>query len=293
MFEIKTSLLAPHTDRLLKPRAALSRLRPVKLGIVAAELKSYYWCFQGAQLVGLTGAKFAEVPDHWEDMLHEILRQCEAWDWFPVDWDLLNQDYEAWLSSGEEEYFNQWLEFIPVERFGFSDYDEEWPEAFPPLALLKGLLDGDWGEDILVSLIDEYGLDADWHNITQYDLWQRLTFDDFSGYGPPLCWLPEMARIACGRTGHELLDWSNYFEDDPDYYCWSELERVKELWRTAKPTVQHMREFLRWCGGPDEMQLIVDALTLPPPKPKRKRKPKAKRSKLNTLVNILTPGVER
>lgn len=302
MLRIEASLRAPGPARLLRPARALPRLRPVKLEAIADQLRRFYWGYQGAQLVRIVPGVVGEVlPDDWDNLLREILEQVEEWDWFSVDWSLLDGDYDAWMQSGEEDYFTQWLEFIPVMRFGFSDYEESWPDEAPPMALLKGLLDGDWGEDVLTNLIEGYNLAADWGSVYQFELQHRLDTADFSGYPEPLCWLPEMARIACNQTGHELLDFSNYFEDDPVGYRWdSDLERVKELWQTAKPTVLRMRKFLAWADGPGEMQTIVDALIGPQPadpstssgrKRKRKAKPK-KASRLNTLVEILAPGVE-
>lgn len=292
MLKIEASTSAPSPARLLSPAAVLRRLRPVKLSIIADELNTYFWRYQGAQLIGLTGAKFEQVPDNWEDMLREVLRQVEAWDWFEVDWDQLNGDYDSWMQSGEEEYFNHWLTYIPVARYGISDWDESWIHECAPMALLKALLNGDWGDTILINILDEYGLQADW-NVTQGDIWYRLQTADFSGYGGPLAYLPEMARIACNRTGHELLDYSNYFEDEPMVYRWDDdLETVKGLWQTAKPTVERMREFLRWCDDAAAMQMVVDALIVPPPKPKRKRKPKPKQAKIRTLVDILAPDTQ-
>lgn len=287
MFEITASLRAPAPGRLLKPGLALSRLRPVTLEAVADELRRFYWAYQGACLARIVPGVVGEVlPDDWDDLLRAILEQCEAWDWFEPDWDMLDMDYQSWMQAAEEDYFAQWLEFIPVQRYGFSDYDESWPAQYPALALLKGLLHGDWGEEILASLIKQYGLEADWSTIYQYELEERVATADFSGYERPLCWLPEMARIACGSTGHELLDFSSYFEDDPTYYRWdSDLERVKELWQTAKPSVERMREFLQWCDGPGEMQAVVDALVGPREKTKRKRG----RGAADTLVEMLTP----
>lgn len=297
MFGTQTFSSPDSPHRLLRPSEALRRLRPVKLALVVMELQSYGYQCQALEILRKYGrlpkrvrAYGGKASPHWTDLFREFLQNCERWGWFEVDWPYLDDTYRAWMESGEGDYFANWLRFIPIERYGFSDWDEEWPEQYHSIALLKALLDGDWGEEFLVNLIDEYNLEADWHSITQYDLWERLSTHDFRHYGAPLCWLPDVAKIACNRTGNDLMDCSNYFEDDPVQYTWAEdLEQAKQVYREAKPWVEKLRAFLRWCDGPAEMQALVDALVGQDAPPKRKRKKGPKANRLNTLVNILTP----
>lgn len=157
------------------------------------------------------------------------------------------------------------------------------------MALLKGLLVADWGEDFLVSLIDEYGLEADWSGVTHYELAERLNTADFSAYDAPLCWLPEVARIVCGETGNPLLDTSNYMDDEVTHYSWDQADQVRELWQQAKPEVEKLREFSTWCTGPAEMQAVINALV---GQGERKRKRRGNK-RLKTLENILTPTRHR
>jgi hypothetical protein len=231
-----------------------------------------------------------EWPE-WSDLLRSVLEEVDG-QWFEIDWEILDADYQYAQEDPEsgKSAFAAWLTYIPLKTWGFSDYDESWPEAYPALALLRGLLgDGTFGEDFLVNLLEQYDITTDFTEVYSSQLWQRLDTADWSAYRSPLCYLPDAARIACGRTGNVLLDSSNYMEEEPLGWTWADdLELARQTYAAAAPAVAKLKEFLRWCDGPAEMQAMVAVLVGPlaGPKPKRKRK---KQSKINALVDILTP----
>lgn len=282
MFSAQTSFDTPAPDRFLRPAAVLRSLRPLTLKAIRPILKMWR---SRAQAVSL-GRRFApdalkewNLAADWDDLLRAVLHSVEANYPFEIDWWMLDDDYDAWMQDGEdgEDYFSCWLWRIPVKRYGFSDWDESWPEVYPAMALLKALIDDRWGDTILLSLIEEYNLQGDWHGLAIVDIRNRLADPTaFAGYDAPLCWLPEMAKIAGNCTGHDLLDFPNYMEDEPPQYSWERIDDLAEAYRRAEPLLAHMREFLAWVAGPDEMQAIVDVLTEGlTQKPKRRRKVKA------------------
>jgi len=276
MYRIATDPVEAHTIRVLKPAAALSRLRAVKLAVACRDLGLWRYRARAAEL----GRRFAphltvkwSLLEDWDSWFNATLRTVEANYPFEIDWDLLDADYQTWMDDEEEcrETFARWLWELPVQRYGFSAWDETWPEQYPALALVKVLLDDEWGDDILVHLVDEYNLTIDYNVLLAGIRAQLDTPALFERADPPLCWLPEMAALVQQTTGNPLLDYSNYYEDDPPTYTWEQVEEVAGLYRQAEPTISKMREFLVWAGGADEMQAIVDALIGQPQKRKRLR----------------------
>lgn len=281
MLETQTRTPTQSPDRFLSPAALLRSLRPLKLQAVISGLDLWQ---NRAQAVSLARRFAPEVLKEWnltadwDGLFNSVLHGVEASYPFEIDWDMLDADYGAWMQDGEDaSYFAPWLWQIPVARYGFSGWDENWPEEYPAMALLRALIDTDWGDTVLVSLIEEYDLQADWHGLAIVDIRNRLADPaSFAGYDAPLCYLPEMAQIAGNCSGHDLLDFSNYMEDEPPQYSWERIDDLAEAYRRAEPMLTHMREFLAWTAGPDEMQAIVDALTEGlTQKPKRKRRVKA------------------
>lgn len=276
MYRIKPHPGDPSAERLLKPAAALGRLRAIKLAVIQRDLET--WCYRarsaelGQRFAPHLTAQWSLVSD-WDDWFNAILRTVEATYPFEIDWGLLDADYQAWMDDEDEyqETFARWLWELPVQRYGFSNWDESWPEHYPAMALVKALVDDDWGDDILAYLAESYDLSID-GDVLLADIRYRLSYPAlFEQLDPPLCWLPEMEALALGTTGNPLLDSSNYYEDDPPSYTWEQVEEVAELYRQAEPTLVKMREFLGWGTGYAEMQAIVDALVGEPQKRKRRR----------------------
>lgn len=295
MFEIApdTDIQAP--DRLLKARVALRRLRPLKLATIDRSLRDYLYRCQALRL----------MTEHFPDDAHYLVEKLPSWDsifndfcnlveaagWFELDWDAqLDPDYQMMMEGDDGGVFAHWMWEIPILTFGFSDYDDNWQEQYPGLTLLRYLLiDVDDGqEEILQILIDDYDLDLSaMDHLYRSDLWEHLESGDFAGYDKPLCWLPEIARIVCGRTGNPILDTSNYCEEESLSWTWAEdLEKARRLWAEARPSIIRWREFCQWCVGQDDMQAVVDALCGPARKRRRARK-------MKTLAEILTPEVEK
>lgn len=296
MLTIEASTRAESPARLLKPASVMRRLRPLKLEAVLQGLLDWDYLRQAVQLAQLVAPQELEGIDHngfpaWWELMREIIGAVETEGWFDIDRSQLDADWQYMMEDPDSgrHHFAQWLTCIPVELYGFSDYDDDWPEQYPPMALLAGLLgERDISQEHVLKLIEEYDITTDFGEITCSQLRDRLNTADFSGYEPPLCWLPDIARIACGRTGNTLLDLSSYMEEEPLGWTWAEdLELAKQTYAAAAPLVERMREFLTWCDGPDQMQEMVEALVGPLAKRKRRRR------KRPTLVDMLTPGVER
>lgn len=287
MFILKTSLDTQTPDRLLRPAALLRSLRPLKLEAITDELRMWLNRAQAVKLARRFAPKLLaewNLTHDWDNLFDAVLRTVEVEYPFEICWDNLDADYDAWMQDTDNDVFARWLWEIPVLFYGFSGWDESWPETYPAMALLKALIDDDWGDMILSNLIDEYDLEADWYNIALADIRNRLAAPAaFADYEPPLCWLPEMARIAGNCTGHSLLDYSNYYEDEPPSYTWDQIDQVSEAYRRAEPLIEHMREFLGWAEGPEQMQQIVAALVGERGKPKRKRSAKLNRVLARTV----------
>lgn len=277
MFEFKASFNTQSADRILKPAAVLRRLRPVTLVKAASILSEHCYLGKALALHREHGPMMLNAYDyprkalpHWTEIFNDFLRNVEAWGWFGIDWDLLDADYNGWMEMGEEgaDQFAQYLDYIPIQLFGFSDYDESWPEEYPQVAMLRALLDPGWDQrgEMLVSLCDQYEIDTDWVAYS-WGLQERLEGGEFDELDEPLCWLPEIARIACGRTGNVILDCANYIEEEPLGWRWDrDLEKARRCWAEAKPSIEHWRKFLNWFDGPKEMRQMVELLIgeLPP-----------------------------
>lgn len=133
MLGTQTSLSTQSPVRLLKPARQLARLRPVSLSTICFNLAQWDYLAQAvtlAQRFDLLRCVWPLDPSNWDGILREVLKAVEKADYCEIDWDMLDADYQYWMEGSENGMatFAQWLYYIPVARYGFSDYDDNWPE---------------------------------------------------------------------------------------------------------------------------------------------------------------------
>lgn len=263
MFRTQTDTITDSPDRLLRPARALARLRPVRLAALYRELRDAAWL---AKALELLQAHFpANVPDDvsglsWAGTLRGFLILVEE-TLFPIDWAHLDCLWKYWMSVDGEEgeepetELAAYLEYIPVKLFNYGEGAlMNWvAEEHPWFVVLAGLLSDrvHVSSEFLIDL-EIYGeLDG----VTRAELLERLFHTDtFEKYPEPLCWLPELARMACCQTGNPLLDgWREGYElafDDWEPFRWdADVEHVARLWREAEPVIEHWAAFDDWVNG--------------------------------------------
>ena len=120
---------APPIHRPLKPQALLGRLRPLRLDRVARFLHEYDRYNIGHRLVEslFPGRMQNWTGTTWWAVLHYLACLIEEFEWFAVNWEVLNDAYMLWMETyGEEDADEQlavFLHYIPVRLFGFSADD--------------------------------------------------------------------------------------------------------------------------------------------------------------------------
>lgn len=262
MLKTQSRPITQDAHRLLNPAQALARLRPVKLEAIARELRDVAWLAMGLELLRFHFP--ANLPRkvsglEWSGTLRAFLILVEE-HWFPVDWGWLDYLWESWMSVDPEEgedYIREmaaYLEYIPVK---FHNYGEEqlinWvAEEHPWFTTLAGILSDrvDLSSDFLIDLEIYDGLAG----LTRAELWHRLNRPGaFEEFPEPLCWLPELCRMAVCETGNPLLDgWRDTYErafDEWEPFRWDEdIEEVREMWREAEPVVEHWAAFDTWIN---------------------------------------------
>lgn len=261
MFRTQTDTITDSPDRLLRPARALARLRPVRLAVLYRELRDAAWLAKALELLRTHFP--ANVPDRvsnlgWEGTLRGFLILAEE-NLFPIDWAHLDYLYEYWNSVDGEEgeepetKLAGYLVHIPAKLFNFGEEAlMNWvSEEHPWFVVLAGVVSDriNLAADYLIDL-EIYDALAD---VTRAELWHRLDQPAaFEGLPEPLCWLPELARMAACMTGNPLLDgwrdgWEMAFEECWEPFRWdSDVERVAGLWQAARPVVEHWAEFDTW-----------------------------------------------
>ena len=276
-----------------RPQAAARFLRAdsVLARVLKVPEPTYVWRLEG-KAMSLVAHYFPDKLDEtqqveswlfpdWAMKLQFFLKQVEDAGWFDIDWDLLNYLAE-WAQNDEAEgddssdpdwmplglcYMAEYLDGIPVKTFGFN------PESpaddigqYPPLALLEAILSAE-----KQYRFTGYSLDFDVFEQLPPDLaadqleqaWKRI--DDLgTGLEQPLCWLPEMARFACDRTGNAVLDQQTDITMDlwPTQWSWTDdLDLIREQWTEAQPTLTRVKQFLEWAEGEEQLDRILKIVT--------------------------------
>lgn len=236
--------------RILRPARVLQRFRPVRARAVGEALCHRLYQSRAAWLVvthfpEAAGEIDPQREDWWETFRY-FLSLVEEADWFEIDWLLLDHLWECWVNEAEDDWMHDlaaYLTGIPVRCYGFTESDIE---NYDCLCTLAGLITEE--VSLAPSTLVAYGL---YDNLTEQakeELRLRLEAEDFSAYGEPLCWLPEMAAIATHSTGNRILDTTTEVYDLwPDRFTWSEdLNLIKEAWQEARPVAEHYKKFIAY-----------------------------------------------
>lgn len=255
----------------LRPWAALQRLWPIRLTAVNAQLQNCRRAIAGLHLLETLFPQSLDeygdlAPMNWWDILVDLGQQVEAAGWFPIEWDILDEAWAAWLEhpGGNGDYLATFLHDIPLKLYGFNRepagiqlFQAEpglFVEFFPPMELLWGLLN-----DGAAEISSELFIAAELHNrLDRWDkaareaAWERLHTIEVNpaAYPESVCWLPALARWACGRSGNPMLDWSYsaYYGQSDSRLSWAtDLERAKTAWDEAKPLVEQFHKLMGWC----------------------------------------------
>ncbi len=250
--------------RLLMPDLALARLARAN-GLVVEQ--NYYprWrrlrqaedlierYFPGKPVVGKTHMCFC--PD-WLGVLSTFLDYVEQAGWFGVDWPTLDylllwaqDDYQEtdeelndlnWEAPGFA-ISADYLTGIPVKCFGlggiYGCFDESPLMQYPPLQMLWALL------GCPVGLVQHYLPNFPvfhnliWTQAIQTAAQRRLARLDITTLPKPLCWLLEMSKYACAKTGNVIMDTTIDATNDlwPMQWRWdTDLDFIKEQWAEAE-----------------------------------------------------------
>lgn len=243
---------------LIKPQALLWRLRPLQMAVAVRQLRhaarlaralEMLRTFFPERLEAEFERGFAHCSD-WHLPLGVFYRQVEEQGWFPVNWELLDEAWAHWMQQEDDhgDHLAVWLSHIPVQMFGFSDGERIF--EYPPLELLRALLDENV-EAVSSELLIEselYDTLNEWHPSDRRRAWQKLDrIDRDPGRHPPGArFLPALARWACGRTGNVLLD--RHFDpyNHGPWFPWAEREPLCRLWRRAAPSVAALERLMAW-----------------------------------------------
>lgn len=263
---------------LIKPAHQLHRLRPVRLGVIANELRNRERQARALWLIQKYFPKelqYHEAGDGWYGTLSDFLKYVSAADWFEVDWDHLNYLNEM-VMNGEYDRDNpdlgpaglgemaDYLTYIPVRFYNFNE--EDWVnvvvENFQSLCLIRGL--ADLGYMDISSLLIEYEI---YDNFNLVDVWANIEEITPETHPPPLCWLPDVAAYCCRKCGNILLDsalstWGEEdYEHDGKLFTWSnDIEKVRKLYQEAAPVWKRIEDFLRWADDQAAMEEVARAL---------------------------------
>jgi hypothetical protein len=264
---------------LIKPARQLHRLRPVRLGVIANGLRNYE---RQARLLQLIGTHFPEelqyhrAGEDWYGTLSDFLRCVSAADWFEVDWahldylneTVMNDEYDRDnpdLGPNGLGEMADYITFIPVRFYNFTE--EQWAndvaENFQSLCLIRGLTNSDYMD--ISSLLIEYEI---YDNFDQVDVWANIDAITPQTHPEPLCWLPDVARFCCRKTGNMLLDTAlagpfddSEYEHDGKEFLWStDIETVKLLYQEAAPVWERVEKFLKWADDQAAMEEIAWAM---------------------------------
>jgi len=246
MFEIVARRRPAPAARILTPKYVLRRLRLVNLESLARRLRGFHYRTLALILAqNLNLHNMIEIESDWEwyDILREILTWCELLNWFEVDWEVIGDLRDGWMTAGEEYELEMayFLDYIPVRLYGFSEEyfmntDDEMDTA---MILLAGLTD-----DLSIHEI-EAGVKR-----------------DFNRYPSPLCWLPEMVQIAQSKTGNLILD-NNAVYDGVEVFRWrwrEDLARVLVAWEAAQPVIERFKTFRLWAASCQNSEEIITGL---------------------------------
>ncbi len=123
-------------DTRLKPRAILSRLRPLKTETIYSHLRGYQLLIRACNLTDSARLLSAQDDDWKQDVL-DLCRLAQRLDWFDVDWATMNDVWRLAMETGEDEdlqLLSHFLFYMPVTLFGWTP--EEILE-YAPVALLR------------------------------------------------------------------------------------------------------------------------------------------------------------
>lgn len=270
-----TALIAPSARRLLRPARLVRRLRPVRLGWAAQELEEHRRTAAAYGLIERFFPDKLEPVGEWYEVLREFLRMVEAADWFPIDWPWLDDLWMMAEQTGIDEEdghepdgmrtMAEYCRFIPVAYYGLWSEEEDAEEVYythPVMALIAGLLGHIDYDDQLVDLV---GADIDGNGL--HPATNLALFTERAAAQPePLCWLPEVAPFAIGKTGNQLLDSRlSHIEryEAMDMWIWGserDLAHLRRLWQEAKPLWEKIEKFNDWGQEKANQRLVAQIL---------------------------------
>jgi len=191
----------------------------------------------------------------WWAVLHYLACLVEEYEWFQVNWDVLNDAYMLWMETyGEEDADEQlavFLHYIPVKLFGFSAEDFSYASENRVYELFWVLLKPNVTQTSSEVLIEAelYDILDEWTDQDRAALWQRLddSAADPGRYPEPVQALLPVARWVCGRTGNFMLDKCFLPYQDGPWFTWAEdLQRVRDAWQRARPVLDYGHRLEQW-----------------------------------------------
>jgi len=238
----------------------LQRFRPLRLEVIAAQLREWGWKAEAIQLIEThfpeEGANLNFDRTDWISIQSHFFGLVEKADWFHIDWETERKTYrsygvldylwEAYMNGDDYEFeLAEYLTGIPVRCYGLNEWDLE---NYPGLHILAGLLHDDI--PLTVDYLEDIELYDNLAEISKEQLRERLRSEDFSHFPEPLCWLPEIAGVATRDTGNIILDTSqDLFESWSHEFRWDQdLNLLRQHWQQAKPVVEKLELLVQWLN---------------------------------------------
>jgi hypothetical protein len=254
----------------LRPYSLLARYRPVRLGVVARQLRNAGRSMRVMRLIErhfpqAVRPAFSEAAsiEGWLYLMREFLDMVDE-QWFEIDWELLDGLYEAAQSVGWDDDDNEpegirmmadLLVRIPHRSVRPGREDLENDESLSAVQMVAAVQDEIVTSYDMMEIIWEVGEMPGEEPDDLYEARDRLWYGDWSDFEPPLCHIPVVAEIVAGETGNPFLDaeagWRRIYDEWDMMYEWDcpdDVEKLRRAWPEAQGRIEAYEEFVRWAA---------------------------------------------
>lgn len=254
----------------------LRQLRPLSVRGLAEVLRSYERFFHTVQLLEeffppmleeyerlqavrhkftLERAIYQREPEvvGWWQVLAHFFNLVEHNDWFPINWKVISEAGECWLSpeyTDRGELLATYINYIPLTLYGLTDKSIE---KYPPLELLHALLFKGQVKAVSAQLLAEaeiYDTLDTWTEQDKANAWGflRRIENDPGPWPDAVRTLPALARYACHTTGNIVLDGQfNPYNQEGPWCTWTNHTiQIQASWQRAKLALHWFDRLMKW-----------------------------------------------